>query len=132
MTARLTDAQLRQLEAEAERKVADLAAEVRRLRRLLVEIYPHTSDTKRHGGAAGRARARGRRDQSARAARSVGPMPQDQTLERAIVGAMRAAIHDHGPITPEHIGSAVRAAILVLFMTVLLPLSQSTGALGLQ
>jgi len=28
--------------------------------------------------------------------------------ERAIVGALRAAIHDHGPITPEQIGSAAK------------------------
>jgi len=36
-------------------------------------------------------------------------MPKDnEALERAIAGALRAAIKDHGPITPEHIGSAVK------------------------
>ena len=29
-------------------------------------------------------------------------------LERAIVGALRAAIHDHGPITLENISSATK------------------------
>jgi len=32
-------------------------------------------------------------------------------LERAITGALRSAIRDHGPITPEHIGSAVNRII---------------------
>ncbi len=32
----------------------------------------------------------------------------DDGLERAITGALRAAIHDHGPITPDKIGSAVK------------------------
>jgi hypothetical protein len=29
-------------------------------------------------------------------------------VERAIAGALRATIHDHGPVTPEAIGSAVK------------------------
>ena len=32
----------------------------------------------------------------------------EESLERAIIGALRAAIKDHGPITPEHIGSAAK------------------------
>lgn len=32
----------------------------------------------------------------------------DPSLERVIVGALRAAIRDHGPITPETIGSAAK------------------------
>lgn len=35
-------------------------------------------------------------------------MPDDEAQERAIVGALRAAIHDHGPITPERVGSAAK------------------------
>jgi hypothetical protein len=34
--------------------------------------------------------------------------PPDDRLERAIVGALLATIRDHGPITPEHIGSATK------------------------
>ena len=33
------------------------------------------------------------------------------SLERAIAGALRAAIHDHGPITPDTIGSAVKRVV---------------------
>lgn len=33
---------------------------------------------------------------------------EDDSLERAIIGALRAAIRDHGPITPEWIGSAAK------------------------
>jgi hypothetical protein len=33
---------------------------------------------------------------------------KDESLERAIVGALRATIKDHGPITPDKIGSAVK------------------------
>ena len=29
-------------------------------------------------------------------------------LHRAIVGGLRSSIHDHGPITPDRIGSAAR------------------------
>ena len=36
---------------------------------------------------------------------------QIESLERAITGALRATIRDHGPITPEHIGSAVKRII---------------------
>jgi hypothetical protein len=32
-------------------------------------------------------------------------------IERAVVGALRAAIRDHGPITPEHIGSAAKRVV---------------------
>jgi hypothetical protein len=32
-------------------------------------------------------------------------------IERAVVGALRAAIRDHGPITPEHIGSAAKRIV---------------------
>lgn len=32
----------------------------------------------------------------------------EESLERAIAGALRSAIHDHGPVTPETIGSAVK------------------------
>lgn len=35
-------------------------------------------------------------------------MTDDDSLLRAIVGALRAAINDHAPITPEHIGSAAK------------------------
>lgn len=38
-------------------------------------------------------------------------MPEDDSLERAIAGALRAAIRDHGPITPETIGSAVKRIV---------------------
>jgi hypothetical protein len=31
-----------------------------------------------------------------------------ESLERAIAGALRAAIHDHGPITADKIGSAAK------------------------
>jgi hypothetical protein len=37
-----------------------------------------------------------------------GAAPTAEGLERAIVGALRAAIHDHGPITAEHLGSAAK------------------------
>jgi hypothetical protein len=32
----------------------------------------------------------------------------DDSLERAIIGALRATIRDHGPITPDKIGSAAK------------------------
>lgn len=32
-------------------------------------------------------------------------------LERAVAGGLRAAINDHGPITPDRIGSAVKRVI---------------------
>lgn len=32
-------------------------------------------------------------------------------LERAIAGALRATIHDHGPITTDKIGSAVKRVV---------------------
>ncbi len=35
-------------------------------------------------------------------------MPDERATERAIAGALRATIHDHGPITPERIGSAAK------------------------
>jgi hypothetical protein len=35
-------------------------------------------------------------------------MSEDDSIDRAIAGALRATIRDHGPITPEHIGSAVK------------------------
>jgi hypothetical protein len=35
----------------------------------------------------------------------------DDSLERAIAGALRAAIKAHGPITPEHIGSATKRIV---------------------
>ena len=39
-------------------------------------------------------------------------MAQDnESLERAIVGALRSTIHDHGPITAEHVGSAAKRII---------------------
>lgn len=42
----------------------------------------------------------------------LGLMPQEQeSLERAIVGALRATIKDHGPITPEWIGSAAKRIV---------------------
>jgi len=33
------------------------------------------------------------------------------SLERTIAGALRAAIHDHGPITADKIGSAVKRIV---------------------
>ena len=33
------------------------------------------------------------------------------SLERAIAGALRATIHDHGPITAENLGSAVKRIV---------------------
>jgi len=36
------------------------------------------------------------------------PPDQNPELERAIVGALRSQIRDHGPITPEWIGSAAK------------------------
>lgn len=33
------------------------------------------------------------------------------SLERAVAGALRSAIHDHGPITPENLGSAVKRIV---------------------
>lgn len=35
-------------------------------------------------------------------------VPEDDSLERAIAGALRATIRDHGPITAERIGSAAK------------------------
>jgi len=35
-------------------------------------------------------------------------MTDDDSLLRAIVGALRAAIHDHGPIGPQQVGSAAK------------------------
>lgn len=37
--------------------------------------------------------------------------PEAEALERAIAGALRSAIRDHGPITPEHIGSATKRVL---------------------
>jgi hypothetical protein len=39
------------------------------------------------------------------------PLTDEEVLERAIVGALRSAIHDHGPITPEDVGSAAKRVI---------------------
>lgn len=39
------------------------------------------------------------------------PHKCDQSTERAIAGALRAAIHAHGPITPDKIGSAVKRVV---------------------
>lgn len=36
---------------------------------------------------------------------------EQEALERAVAGALRAAIHDHGPVTPERIGSAVKRIV---------------------
>jgi transcriptional regulator with XRE-family HTH domain len=36
------------------------------------------------------------------------PRPDLESLERVVIGALRSAIHDHGPITPEWIGSAAK------------------------
>jgi hypothetical protein len=33
------------------------------------------------------------------------------SIERAVVGALRSAIRDHGPITPEQIGSAAKRIV---------------------
>jgi hypothetical protein len=39
-------------------------------------------------------------------------MAQDnESLERAIVGALRSTIHDNGPITAKHIGTAAKRII---------------------
>lgn len=32
-------------------------------------------------------------------------------IERAIIGALRSAIRDHGPITPAHVGSAAKRVL---------------------
>lgn len=40
------------------------------------------------------------------------PAPEDAAaLERTIAGALRSAVHDHGPITPDKIGSAAKRII---------------------
>jgi hypothetical protein len=42
-------------------------------------------------------------------------MAQDnESLERAILGALRSTIHDHGPITAKHVGSAAKRIIVQL------------------
>jgi len=42
-------------------------------------------------------------------------MAQDkESLERAILGALRSTIHDHGPITAKHIESAAKRIIVQL------------------
>jgi hypothetical protein len=46
-----------------------------------------------------------------RRARQVGAGQENDGAERAIVGALRSAIHDHGPITPETIGSAAKRIV---------------------
>jgi hypothetical protein len=38
----------------------------------------------------------------------VKPPLDDDSLERAIIGALRGTIHDHGPITAEWISSAAK------------------------
>jgi hypothetical protein len=38
-------------------------------------------------------------------------MAEDDSLERAIAGALRAAIRDHGPITADKIGSAAKRVL---------------------
>lgn len=44
--------------------------------------------------------------------RFFGPPTQPrEALERAVVGALRSAIKDHGPITAEHIGSAAKRVV---------------------
>jgi hypothetical protein len=35
----------------------------------------------------------------------------NESLERAIVGALRSTIHDHGPITAKQVGSAAKRII---------------------
>lgn len=45
---------------------------------------------------------------SASAAAYNPAVPEDDSLARAIAGALRAAIKDHGPITADKIGSAVK------------------------
>jgi hypothetical protein len=47
----------------------------------------------------------------AREKRRLETAEADAGLERAIAGALRAAIHDHGSITPEHVGSAVKRIV---------------------
>jgi hypothetical protein len=36
---------------------------------------------------------------------------EDDSIERAIAGALRGAIKEHGPITPDKIGSAVKRIV---------------------
>jgi hypothetical protein len=43
--------------------------------------------------------------------RQVGAGQENEGAERAIVGALRSAINDHGPITPETIGSAAKRIV---------------------
>jgi len=38
-------------------------------------------------------------------------MSSSDPTERAIVGALRGAVKDHGPITPEHVGSAAKRVL---------------------
>jgi hypothetical protein len=39
------------------------------------------------------------------------PAPPREALERAVIGALRSAIRDHGPITAESVGSAAKRII---------------------
>jgi hypothetical protein len=48
---------------------------------------------------------------SAAAAGTLSAVGQDETLERAIAGALRGAIRDHGPITADMITSAVKRVV---------------------
>jgi len=42
----------------------------------------------------------------------IGLMPEEQeSLERAVVGALRSMFHAHGPITPEWFGSAAKRIV---------------------
>jgi hypothetical protein len=34
--------------------------------------------------------------------------PKAEALRRAVIGALRSTIKDHGPITPEHVRSAAK------------------------
>lgn len=43
--------------------------------------------------------------------RMVGEVDPMTNLERIVAGALRAAIKDHGPITPEQIGSATKRIV---------------------
>jgi len=39
------------------------------------------------------------------------PKEEREALERSLTGALRSAIHDHGPITAATIGSAVKRVV---------------------
>jgi hypothetical protein len=62
-------------------------------------------------GTVARARTVRRLVAALRRERAHGATGDGQAIERAITGALRAAVHDHGPIEADKIGRAVKRVV---------------------